>query len=95
MKELEKMTYEELSKLMIEIETERYRRDDKAPSDILTLKKKYQFLRDIELAFNEYYKTYQEYPLVKYRANFPAKMNMAATINDNIVEGSPFLMLWG
>lgn len=76
---------------------ERYRRDDKTPSNILTLKRKFQLLRDIESAFNEYYKVYQEYLLVKYNANFPVKINMVATINnnDNIVEDSPFLMLWG
>lgn len=97
MKELEKMSYEELSNLMLEIEMERYRRDDKTPSNILTLKRKFQLLRDIESAFNEYYKVYQEYLLVKYNANFPVKINMVATINnnDNIVEDSPFLMLWG
>lgn len=82
MKELEKMSYEELNTLIKNLEEEKERRKKLAKE---TYEDKYEILSKIQDIFNEYYSRFHELPFVKYGANQPIQMDADILTNDDFM----------
>lgn len=92
MKELEKMSYEELDALTEKLIEEKERRKVLAKK---TFEKRYEALYKIEQAFDDYYEEFHEYPFIKYGANNPLQMTASPCNRENIMDhGIPHLVLF-
>lgn len=79
MKELDKMTDEELSALKEKFNKEIEKRKKLAKE---TYQNKYEALCKIEAAFDEYYAAFNELPFIKYGSFEPIRMEMTSCAND-------------